>query len=207
MRVNQRDKLMGPTPASDVKARPVGTSMWIVSVLGAVVLILAITTAYLVGQRSIPVPTTTTGAQEMPPPPLNLPPPQAPPATAAPPQIRTPKPVDAKAGRSANEDDGGTASDSMTITDAVRGRCVLEVDGRRLMTGTCLIDLERDGSFSIYDNTQDGYFAMVFREGAEAIGHWNGAPGSTHAHDTLGILRRNGACWENQRARVCAWRS
>jgi hypothetical protein len=94
---------------------------------------------------------------------------------------------------------------SLTTINAKPGRCILEVNGTRLISGACRVDLERDGSFSIYDVADPGYFAMVFRDGPKAIGYWNGARGSHHAQDPLGTLTRKGAYWQNRRARVCAW--
>jgi hypothetical protein len=51
------------------------------------------------------------------------------------------------------------------------------------------------------------YFAYVFPEGGTATASWNGTiPGATHAHTDLGTLTREGACWVNEQAKVCAWR-
>ena len=96
-------------------------------------------------------------------------------------------------------------------TDAAAkiGQCTLRVDGHTYLDGPCNIDLGTGGSFSIgTGNARTGsrYFAYVNRDPDSGIadGYWNGAPGSTHAHDPLGTLRREGACWMNERARVCA---
>ncbi len=35
-------------------------------------------------------------------------------------------------------------------------------------------------------------------------GWWNGVDADSHAHDPLGKLTRQGACWVNARAKVCA---
>ena len=35
-------------------------------------------------------------------------------------------------------------------------------------------------------------------------GSWNGTTKESRAHDPLGDLKREGACWVNETARVCA---
>lgn len=93
---------------------------------------------------------------------------------------------------------------------AKTGGCTLQVDGRTYLDGPCNVDLDADGSFSIGTRdarTRSRHFAMVNRDTASgtAEGYWNGTdPRSTHAHSPLGALRREGACWVNERARVCA---
>lgn len=83
-------------------------------------------------------------------------------------------------------------------------RCRLEVRGKRYIDGPCTGNLERDGSFQI--NTPN-YFAIVQVEEAErAIGYWNEEAYATHAHSDLGLLTRDGACWTNAQASVCAWK-
>ncbi|RYG90160.1 MAG: SHOCT domain-containing protein [Alphaproteobacteria bacterium] len=89
----------------------------------------------------------------------------------------------------------------------VRGRCFLQVDGKSYIDGECDIVLEADGSFDIQDQFgSPTYFAKVLRDGAEAQGYWNQYPGATRAHTDLGTLKRDGACWANDKARICAWR-
>jgi hypothetical protein len=99
------------------------------------------------------------------------------------------------------------AASSVPSADAeprASGRCRLVVLGTTYMDGACRVSMETDGSFQIMA-LDESYFAYVFRDGPEAEGHWNETPGSTHAHTSLGTLRRRGACWENDRASVCAW--
>lgn len=101
------------------------------------------------------------------------------------------------------------AAQSGDEADYRTGRCSLVVNGRSRISGRCLYSLERDGSFYIREAGRRGddfYFAYVNVDGRVAEGSWNGARASTHAHDSLGRLRRNGACWVNRRARVCLWR-
>lgn len=88
------------------------------------------------------------------------------------------------------------------------GRCSLVVNGRSRISGRCLYSVERNGSFYIREAGRRGddfYFAYVNVDGRRAEGSWSGSRGSRHAHDSLGWLRRNGACWVNRRARVCLW--
>jgi hypothetical protein len=88
----------------------------------------------------------------------------------------------------------------------VKGRCLLRIKGKDYIDGPCDISLDPDGSFDVIEHyDHPGYFAKVLRDGAGAHGFWNGARDSTHAHDDLGELKRNGACWENETAKVCAW--
>lgn len=86
------------------------------------------------------------------------------------------------------------------------GRCLLVVDGKSYITGACRIEIDNGGSFQIYDLKKQGYFAYVNVSGNTAEGYWNEARGANHAHSPLGTLTRDGACWKNDRAKVCAWR-
>ena len=86
------------------------------------------------------------------------------------------------------------------------GRCLLEVDGKKYISGSCRVDLAKGGSFHVYDLKKHGYFAYVNVNGNSAEGYWNEDPMATHAQSPLGTLTRNGACWQNDRAKVCAWR-
>lgn len=89
----------------------------------------------------------------------------------------------------------------------VRGRCLLQVNGKKYIDGSCDIVLEQDGSFDVQDRFGNPtYFAKVLRDGAAAQGYWNEEPGATHAHTDLGNLTRDGACWANDNVRICAWR-
>ncbi|MGH9818644.1 MAG: hypothetical protein ACRD43_00640 [Pyrinomonadaceae bacterium] len=90
--------------------------------------------------------------------------------------------------------------------DLKPGRCLLEIDGRKYISGPCRIEMDKDGSFRIYENRQKGYFAYVTIVPGGAEGYWNETRQSTHAHSSLGSLARDGACWTNDHAKVCAWR-
>lgn len=87
-----------------------------------------------------------------------------------------------------------------------RGRCLLEVNGKKYINGACRIVMQNDGSFEIYDLRKRGYFSSVIMSENGAAGYWNGIEKGSHAHDNLGELSRDGACWKNEKAKVCAWR-
>ena len=93
---------------------------------------------------------------------------------------------------------------------ALNGTCVIQVDGKTYLNGPCPITLEKGGDFVAgSDGTKAAkYFAYVSinKETGKADGFWNGPDGASHAHDPLGELTRQGACWVNQRAKVCAMR-
>lgn len=87
-----------------------------------------------------------------------------------------------------------------------RGRCLLEVNGKKYISGACKIEMDEDGSFRVYDLKKRGYFAYVTITDNGATGSWNGVQRGSHAHDDLGELMRDGGCWKNENAKVCAWR-
>lgn len=84
------------------------------------------------------------------------------------------------------------------------GLCRLVVFGKNYINGKCRIRLDNDGSFQIMSQ-DESYFAQLQRGDGAATGYWNGTPGSTHAHSTLGAMTRSGACWKNINAEICAW--
>ena len=95
--------------------------------------------------------------------------------------------------------------------NAFTGQCVLQVDGRTYLNGPCPITLDKGGDFTVGSdsNRTSKYFAMVSIEdktAGTATGFWNGTDAESHAHDPLGTLTRQGACWVNKRAKVCATR-
>ena len=95
-----------------------------------------------------------------------------------------------------------------TAADARTGRCVLQVNGRSYLNGPCDIStIDRDGSFSIGTGKHRAkYFAYVTMDTDGAEGFWNETPDASHAHSSLGMLHRAGACWVNSTAKVCAYR-
>lgn len=88
------------------------------------------------------------------------------------------------------------------VTPAYAATCLLEVDGKAYIDGPCEFSSWEGGDFQILAGD---YFAYVYPSDAPAYGYWNGTPGATHAHDPLGELRRDGACWVNETAKVCAY--
>ena len=89
------------------------------------------------------------------------------------------------------------------------GKCLLEVNKKKYLNGPCAITMENDGGFSIgASETQPvTYFAIISVTGKDVgEGFWNEEKGANHAHTPLGNLVRKGACWQNQKAKVCAWK-
>lgn len=83
-------------------------------------------------------------------------------------------------------------------------RCELVVNGRTYGEGDCRFYPSTEGSFQIH--FPSGIFADVNVEGGgQAIGYWTGPLPASHAHDDLGRLKRDDACWVNDKVRVCAW--
>lgn len=84
-------------------------------------------------------------------------------------------------------------------------RCELTISGRTWIEGPCeFTDIGGgDGSFIVTGT--NGYFAYANKDGDRMRGSWNGAQKESRAHDDLGMLVRNGACWVNDRVRLCAW--
>lgn len=93
---------------------------------------------------------------------------------------------------------------------AFQGQCVLNVAGRNYLNGACEVEMiDKDGSFTLgaSDKAPSPYFAyVVVTEPGVAEASWNADPKATHAHASLGILKRRGACWVNEKARICATR-
>jgi len=103
------------------------------------------------------------------------------------------------------------------------GRCLLEIDGKKYITGRCAYEIGPGASFEFHGPHQiwagidykpedfageqsNDYFASIDVEGSTADGFWNENIRATHAQAFLGTLRRRGACWVNERAKVCLWR-
>lgn len=86
-------------------------------------------------------------------------------------------------------------------------RCEITVKDEASVRGGCLFRPTGGGSFSVHH--PGGVFAYVTMTGkGVADASWNGNEGASHAHDELGMLTRSkedGACWVNDRARICAW--
>ncbi len=97
-----------------------------------------------------------------------------------------------------------------TPAQAFMGKCVLNVGGKDYLNGPCEIEmLDKDGSFTVgaSDTAPSPYFAYVtVTSPGVAEGSWNRDPKALHADAKLGELKRQGACWVNEKARVCATR-
>ena len=104
---------------------------------------------------------------------------------------------------------GTEQSESFGEGRELRGRCLLQVKGTSFIDGECSITLSEGGDFQVMSvrNGAPEYFAVVsMAEGGAALGVWNEDRGANHAHTPLGTLRREGACWLNDEAKVCAWK-
>lgn len=92
-------------------------------------------------------------------------------------------------------------------SDARPSTCLLSVEGEAYIDGACDFTLlsGTDGDFRI--TGPDGkYFAYLYVKGKDTgDAHWNGAIGESRAHTPLGMLKREGACWSNDTAKLCAW--
>lgn len=97
-----------------------------------------------------------------------------------------------------------TVPDEDPTADYKAARCELVVNGKTHGEGDCRFYPGRDGSFQIH--FPNGIFADVSVEGAgRAMGFWTGPLPASHAHDRLGPLIRDDACWVSETIRVCAW--
>ena len=95
-----------------------------------------------------------------------------------------------------------------TVAQAGTERCLLQIDGKAYIKGSCATLRQSDGSLMVGSDgnrISSPYFAQVtLNEDGTADGFWNGTPKGTHAQSPLGILKRSGTCWVNARATVCA---
>jgi len=94
-----------------------------------------------------------------------------------------------------------------SMVEAKPAKCLLSIEGEIYIDGVC--DFEplsgTGGDFRI-TGPKARYFAYLYVE-SQGIGdgHWNGAIGESRAHTPLGTLKRDGACWTNDTAKLCAW--
>lgn len=94
-----------------------------------------------------------------------------------------------------------------TSAYATPAQCLLQVDGTTYLNGDCNFSaFGEDGSFSMgTDDPGNRYFAYVIMYEGVANASWNGVEAASHAHNSLGEMKRNGACRYNDRAIICAW--
>ena len=84
--------------------------------------------------------------------------------------------------------------------------CLLVVMGQEVIRGTCLFTpLAKDGSFQIASMNGKFFAQVLMDRPGRGTGYWNGEPYAGHAHNPLGALKREDACWVNETASVCAW--
>lgn len=93
---------------------------------------------------------------------------------------------------------------------ALTGKCLLRVDGLTYINGPCEIHAGKDyfpdkpsGTFSILSGDHRPAAQVIGSPGDSREGLWNYGHGMSN--DT-GTLHRDGACWVNEHARICAWK-
>lgn len=96
---------------------------------------------------------------------------------------------------------------SMTTGHAATADCLIQVRGKTYVQGPCPIYM--NGSTVIVgsdgERRASPYFAYIdANPDGSADGRWNETPGSTHAQTGLGTLKRDGFCWLNATAKICA---
>lgn len=101
-----------------------------------------------------------------------------------------------------------TAAASTTGTDWRKGaagrevNCELQVKGKTYLNGTCMYDLDPDGSFRLMGNKYFVYLNVL--DGGLAGASWNESLLSSHAHSLLGEdFKHQGSCWIGKNAKIC----
>jgi hypothetical protein len=112
---------------------------------------------------------------------------------------------------------------------AKTAKCYFAVNGKTFINGACNFEfMNGDGSFSFDDMklktkclsydlgpgqcstastgvTRKGTFGqLVITSPGRAKIYWNGG-NAIHAHGEISPVTRNGACWQNNQAKLCAW--
>jgi len=88
-------------------------------------------------------------------------------------------------------------------TEGRPAECLMSVNGRTYIDGSCRFDADKDGSFRVFGKRHFAYVTVLSPGVAEAS--WNEDPPTSSAQAPLGEIRRNGACWESPSVRICAW--
>lgn len=92
---------------------------------------------------------------------------------------------------------------SATPAAARPAHCVITMNGYTYMNGTCNFVSGRGGSFQI---SNGNYFAEVNPLGdGTALGYIGEDRAGPRVMSEMGQLARDGACWTNDYASVCAW--
>lgn len=82
------------------------------------------------------------------------------------------------------------------------GKCRVTLEGKTVLEGACLIDLQEDGSFWVMDPKQQ-IFASVDRATGGAVASMH--EDRSGLDENLGDVSRRGACWKNDKIEICAW--
>lgn len=98
-------------------------------------------------------------------------------------------------------------STAATEEVSIPARCLLRVKGVKYITGNCEFRPIGGGDFVLHGGDYFTYVFMSSEDGTNvAEAHWNAHPSSTRAHNPLGKLVRDGACWTSETVRICAWK-
>ncbi len=92
---------------------------------------------------------------------------------------------------------------------AFPSECFLEINGQSYLDGTCNIVMQEGERFTVGRGDRQHrskYSAAVVLDPQEglAYGHWNGRDAKGPMDQELGSLTRQGGCWINDHAKVCA---
>lgn len=100
----------------------------------------------------------------------------------------------------------GLGLSTLTSSALAAEKCRLTVDERVHLDGPCNIERFRGGGFSIHTRRGVPYIVVVYvAPSGAARGYWNEGRSGSRKDTDLGDLERDGACWVNARASVCAW--
>ncbi|MFC4254997.1 hypothetical protein GRI97_06140 [Altererythrobacter xixiisoli] len=101
------------------------------------------------------------------------------------------------------------APETPDTAGSTRRNCHLAVDGTVHVDGPCLVFPMGPDQYTL--NTWDqgkparSHFAMVTTDASgTTTASWNADPNDTRAGDPLGTVTKDGDCWVNTRARICA---
>lgn len=81
--------------------------------------------------------------------------------------------------------------------------CLAELDGYRVIDGECSFWAVRAGSIHLQASDAD---AWVHVEQHEALGRVRASGANLNETAQVGEMHKSGACWQNDRARICAWK-
>lgn len=89
------------------------------------------------------------------------------------------------------------------------GKCLLRVDGVNYIDGPCDIDIVSNGfgpgTFQITGPNGLGAFVEVYKKDHGQV-TWLIEKGEGYSNGSQGLLRRDGGCWINDEAKICAWK-